>query len=247
MRIYHTSQNQVYSIHDTFFAQKPKASSGSKRTLHGNIYQLKLLMLFLKRGFDKKYNFLLSAEINEAEKFNDLVFQYKNDKKDGTEYRFLQAKHKQYVEKQKDKITVSELLSQNSKRPFSLQKYFISFLKIQEGGDFEGEIKYFIICTNTYFDFELRKGERKKTQKDKERWKNYFQGITKTIKDEILDVNDDCRRYQFINASNEKRQEVVSELYSGFKSALEKESEKLQKEIEQLEKNYVKRIIQMNA
>ncbi|EAL58805.1 MULTISPECIES: hypothetical protein [Wolbachia] len=37
-------------------------ASGLNNTLHGNIYQLKLLMLFLKRGLDKSYSFRLATE-----------------------------------------------------------------------------------------------------------------------------------------------------------------------------------------
>ncbi|PWU14886.1 MAG: hypothetical protein C5B45_03805, partial [Chlamydiae bacterium] len=45
-------------------------ASGLKHSLHGNIYQLKLLMLFMHRGMKERYNFRLSTEWDAAEKFD---------------------------------------------------------------------------------------------------------------------------------------------------------------------------------
>ncbi|MDR0773338.1 MAG: hypothetical protein LBE46_03370 [Wolbachia pipientis] len=44
--------------------------------MHGNIYQLKVLMLFLHRGVLYQHSFRLGTEIEEARKFDDLVFEY---------------------------------------------------------------------------------------------------------------------------------------------------------------------------
>jgi len=127
------------------------SASGLKNTLHGNIYQLKLLMLFLKRGLDKGYFFRLATEMDDAEKFDDLVFEYENERKDGKICRFLQAKHKQDESK---KISDSDLLTE--KGDFSLQKYFTSYRKIKGNPKFKGcEIKDFIICTNIDLEKDL--------------------------------------------------------------------------------------------
>ena len=70
----------------------PVSSSGLKNTLHGNIFQLKLLLLFLVRGINAKYDFRLATERPDlADKFDDLIFKYKSQGR----WRFLQAKHKQ--------------------------------------------------------------------------------------------------------------------------------------------------------
>ena len=59
------------------------AASGLKNTTHGVIYQVKLLLLFLKRGFDRKYLFKLATDLDAGEKFDDVVLQYKrNDRTD---------------------------------------------------------------------------------------------------------------------------------------------------------------------
>lgn len=131
------------------------SKSGLVYTLHGDIYQLKLLMLFVKRGLDRGYLFELATEMDIAEKFDDLVFQYKKNNADRTEEkvgRFLQAKHKQDEDK---RISVNDLLTEKNGE-FSLQKYFISYRKIQQNLEFKNsnlQYKDFIICTNIGFKF----------------------------------------------------------------------------------------------
>ncbi|MEK7339979.1 MAG: ankyrin repeat domain-containing protein, partial [Verrucomicrobiota bacterium] len=123
-------------------------ASGLKHSLHGNIYQLKLLMLFLNRGLIEGYDFRLSTEWNAAEKFDDLVFKYSDQGK--TNYRFLQAKHKQDKSK---KITVGELFTTDKDGEFNLEKYFISYLRIKKNPTFQSSnLEDFIICTNIDFD-----------------------------------------------------------------------------------------------
>lgn len=56
--------------------QEHYPASGLKNTLHGNVYQLKLLMLFLKTALNKGYSFKLATEMNDAEKFDDVVLRY---------------------------------------------------------------------------------------------------------------------------------------------------------------------------
>ncbi len=43
--------------------ENPPASCGLKNTLHGNVFQLKLLMLFLLRGIGSGFQFRLGTEI----------------------------------------------------------------------------------------------------------------------------------------------------------------------------------------
>src|SRR5688500_13796606 len=52
-------------------------TSGLRNTLHGNIYQLKILLLFIKRASERNYNFKLATELTQAEKFDDVVLQYR--------------------------------------------------------------------------------------------------------------------------------------------------------------------------
>ena len=118
-------------------------------SIHGNIYQLKLLMLFLWRGVSHQYSFRLGTEIKEANKFDDLVFEYiQNGKK---VYRLLQAKHK--IDESK-RITVHNLLTE-SNGSYNLIKYFFSYQKSKEEGLFkDGLIKDITICTNIDWDFD---------------------------------------------------------------------------------------------
>lgn len=125
--------------------------NGLAHTLHGNIYQLKLLMLFLKRGLNLGYTFQLATEWDEAEKLDDLVFRY--DTSQGPFVCFLQAKHKQDQDK---RIKRSHLLEECDGE-YSLLKYFISFRKIKLNKRFENTtIEDLVIATNIDLDDALK-------------------------------------------------------------------------------------------
>ncbi|MFI4954639.1 MAG: NACHT domain-containing protein, partial [Gammaproteobacteria bacterium] len=122
------------------------AGSGLKNTLHGNVFQLMLLMLFLKRGLGNGYSFRLATEMKTAEKFDDVVFEYTEE--GVKKYRCLQAKHRQ---NDKDQITLTELLS-GKNDDFDLTKYFVSYRRMQ--GSFPA-IQDLILCTNIGFYSDL--------------------------------------------------------------------------------------------
>lgn len=70
------SPNSLSANKDTYRA------SGLKRTLHGTIYQLKVLMLFAYRAYHFKYeDFKLATEMNRAEKFDDVVLEYTRERR----------------------------------------------------------------------------------------------------------------------------------------------------------------------
>ena len=144
--------------------ENPQPSCGLKNTLHGNVFQLKLLMLFLIRGISAGYQFKLGTEIpGMGGKFDDLIFKF-NKAKDINEatskeeqiasYRFLQAKHKQNEET--EKITAADLLKDNDGE-FSLPKYFRSYFRdIIQGpkGCLAENVHDCIICTNIGFNLD---------------------------------------------------------------------------------------------
>jgi hypothetical protein len=140
------------------------ASGGLKNTLHGNVFQLKLLMLFLIRGIAAGYQFQLGTEMPEVGgKFDDLIFKFKDETTSNEEqtksYLFLQAKHKQNEET--EKITAADLLKDND-GDFSLPKYFRSYFRdiIQGSKECLAEnVHDCIICTNIGFDNEDDLGE----------------------------------------------------------------------------------------
>ncbi|XP_065208109.1 uncharacterized protein LOC135836944 [Planococcus citri] len=157
---------------------KYHAAAGLKLTIHGNVYQLKLLTLFLKRGLKLKYSFILATELVEAEKFDDIVFGY-TDENGKDVCRFLQAKHKQDETKT---ITLRDLLTEKDDE-FSIKKYFISYRKIKQNLEFKGYyLQDFTICTNINLDENLAKN---------------FEDITGT-EDDILhfEYHDGFRRYK---------------------------------------------------
>lgn len=172
--------NLKFETDDTYYA------SGLKRSLHGTIYQLKLLMLVVIRAIYEKYDFFcLATEMDIAEKFDDIVFKYIKSNK--TFWRFMQVKHKN--DPDKNKITFKALVSNDNE--FSLQKYFISCCKIKDHKFFKGAVlQDFLIITNTGFD--LREPTKKKFGrkfKSLETWKNLFESTCDLDEDGILHFN----------------------------------------------------------
>ncbi|EFX87323.1 hypothetical protein DAPPUDRAFT_307124 [Daphnia pulex] len=143
----HQPSTSVSSLTDT---TREEAAQGLRKTNHGIIFQLKLLMLFLIRGIEAGYMFQLGTEMEQlGGKFDDLIFKYQV--KDNTpagkhyRYRYLQAKHKQNESFQ---ITAAQLLNDNEGN-FSLPKYFRSYCDIISRGE---DIEDCIICTNVGFN-----------------------------------------------------------------------------------------------
>lgn len=168
------------------------SKSGLAHTLHGNIYQLKLLMLFLKRGLNLGYSFQLATEWDEAEKLDDLVFRY--DTSQGFFVRFLQAKHKQDEDK---KIKVSDLLNE-SDGEFSLLKYFMSHRKIRNNDHFKNiTIEDLVIATNIDLHDDL---------------KNSFEVIT--TPDKLLGIPNETKCYKFTTGSLLMKDDITSILES---------------------------------
>ncbi|XP_046457438.1 uncharacterized protein LOC124204427 isoform X3 [Daphnia pulex] len=115
-----------------------------------DVFQSKLLMLFLIRGIRKGYQFELGTQMSELGGiFDDLIFKYQvdtsKDNKPKWRYRFVQAKYKQ---DETFKITGIQLLNGNL-GDFCLAKYFRSFMEIKRTGE---DIKDCIICTNVGLD-----------------------------------------------------------------------------------------------
>ena len=134
----------------------PSGPSGLRSTTHGDVFQLKLLILFLIRTIAAGYQFQLGTEIpGMGGKFDDLIFKYQNKDATATEkdrYRYLQAKHKQ---EETTKITASQLFN-NSDGDFSLCKYFLSYrhdvVNNTQGIIRPEDVDDCVICTNIGFE-----------------------------------------------------------------------------------------------
>ncbi|XP_058807206.1 uncharacterized protein LOC131673320 [Phymastichus coffea] len=117
--------------------------------VHDNIYQLKILMLFLYRAVTCKYSFRLSTEPREPKILHDLVLEYTQN--GAKVYRLLQAKHN--IDETK-KITVDNLLTDISS-DYSLIKYFYYYQAFENTILLEDStIKDVTICTNIDFDYQ---------------------------------------------------------------------------------------------
>jgi len=216
-----SSQQRFYDDNripdETWNSNEVYCAGALKKSLHGNDYQLKLLMLFASQGINCDVAFRLATEMDEAEKFDDLVFRYTDDQ-GYVKYRFLQAKHRQFLGEE-NKIKVSDLKSDKDNNDFSLQKYFLSYLKDIEKEEFQdGTPEDFIICTNADFDFEpsTTKKEYKETIDSKKIWKAYF-----SEKNDKSVLNLGGKRYQF-NENRSIRTKIISELQPIFQNSLKR-------------------------
>ncbi|MDG7055408.1 MAG: tetratricopeptide repeat protein [Wolbachia endosymbiont of Menacanthus eurysternus] len=198
--------------------------------MHGNIYQLKVLMLFLHRGVLYQHSFRLGTEIGEARKFDDLVFEYTQGSK--KVYRFLQVKHTQ--DENNKRIGVGNLLTKDKSGEFGLAKYFVSYLKIKNNQDFaDGNLKDFIICTNINFDLDCST-EQNTVRKLKIKTSGLNEGIEILV--EVIDTSDvffkdGGTRYRFFYTGND----IISIMQPLFKSAVEEAVEELEEEIKKLQ------------
>ncbi|MGL9758152.1 MAG: tetratricopeptide repeat protein [Wolbachia sp.] len=198
--------------------------------MHGNIYQLKVSMLFLHRAVLYQHSFRLGTEIEEVGKFDDLVFECAQGSKKA--YCFLQAKHTQ--DEDNRKIGVGELLTKDKNGEFRLAKYFISYLKIKNNQGFaDGDLKDFIICTN--IDFDLDQSTAQNTVKKlKVKTSGPNKGIEILV--EVIDTSDvffkdGGTRYKFSCIHNN----MISVVQPAFKSAIEEAIEELEEEIKKLQ------------
>ncbi|MCM1002154.1 NB-ARC domain-containing protein, partial [Wolbachia pipientis] len=198
--------------------------------MHGNIYQLKVLMLFLHRGVLYQHSFRLGTETEEARKFDDLVFEYTQGSK--KVYRFLQVKHTQ--DEDNKRIGVGNLLTKDKSGEFRLAKYFVSYLKIKNNQDFaDGNLKDFIICTNINFDLGCST-EQNTVKKLKVKTSGPNEGIEILV--EVIDTSDvffkdGGTRYRFFYTGND----IISIMQPLFKSTVEEAIEELEEEIKKLQ------------
>lgn len=164
-------------------------SSALTDTLHGTIYQTKLLMLFMYRGLKKQYQYYILTEMVAAQKFDDIVFWHKTTPDGIPIYRFLQAKHKKYDE---GEIPARDLLNLKD-GDFSLLKYLLSYLEIKGHQAFQdSQLGELCICTNA--DFKYYPQNQSKYTKILD-LANAFELITE--KDDILRTEPGAKKLKF--------------------------------------------------
>lgn len=212
----HFNTNSDSRIDPTLDRNITHRSSGTKRGLHGTIYQAKLLGLFAKRGKDM-YGFRLATEMDSAGKFDDIVFTYRRH--DTFQTRFLQAKHKK--DPQEEKIKISDLYSTDYNNPFCLQKYLVSFCDIKQNKYFElSEKEDFTIITNT--DLDIQRNQNNDKSKPLKELNRLFVKESNLENDEILFINHKNFKAEEYKFRDEEKPKVKNLLKSSlWKSALE--------------------------
>jgi hypothetical protein len=72
-------------------------------------------MYFIQRGIEKKFSFGIATELSKGEKFDDLIFAWKEHDRENVFLIFLQAKHKQNSNEM-----INGLLSSDKNAPFQV-------------------------------------------------------------------------------------------------------------------------------
>ena len=152
-------------------AKNQVSSTGIKNFMHGNMYQIKLLTLYLLRGIEADLAFELGTEMPlVAGKLDDIVFKYQVKQDDGetleNKWIFIQAKHKQNAA---EKISANDLYNEKTNKSsngdYELAKYFKSYHKeirefIDQQPKYDNQskkriintIEHCILVTNIGFD-----------------------------------------------------------------------------------------------
>ncbi|XP_077297875.1 uncharacterized protein LOC143919431 [Arctopsyche grandis] len=171
----------------------------SNPTQFGRDYEGYLAMLFILRGAINKYRFKVGVEIEQAHKFDDLIFIYNRAGKNAG--RCLQAKH---TTSNKKKIDSMNLLT-IGQSDFSIVKYFFAFKDMMREDYFHGIIQEdLIVYTNFELDVDSKIGPKMK------RWQEFgsmkddkINKLTQLLEpinspDDILDLTkEDSKRYRF--------------------------------------------------
>lgn len=88
-------------------------TGGLRTSFHGVLFQVKLLMLFLKAAVNKKCDFNLGSEVDAAGKFDDLVIRYRTKEKKGIEWPRDSEMQRQCSDNQSNNLGQGENLDQN--------------------------------------------------------------------------------------------------------------------------------------
>ena len=204
--------------------QIEKSTRGPKDTFHGNIFEMKLLTLFLVRGINAGYSsWKLGAEMSDlGGGFDDLVFYYTEEGSKQEKCRLLQAKHKRqnntknksdYNKKQGQKKIQAANLFDSNDGDYSLAKYFKLFLSkngniTTEKGNITEDL---IIATNIGFD-----------ETDFEKKGIILKDVTKDKTDQILYFGQNNNGTQFKKYKIQLKNETVKkEVYENLKKQSE--------------------------
>ena len=145
------------------YYEKRSGTSG----ISGQLYETKLSCLILFRALNNKQitQFYLGTNVKGIGDFDDVVFRYDVIDQSQSKIIFLQAKHKENINK--DQLCYEKIFHESG--DFSLYKYFESYLNIKEkfnksdtkdsvfSGTFEHIDSYFVIFTSAAENFSRKK------------------------------------------------------------------------------------------
>ncbi|APR98950.2 hypothetical protein ASM33_07115 [Wolbachia endosymbiont of Folsomia candida] len=197
---------------------KPRSPTGLLTSYHGVVYQIQWMMIVAleskKHSAISGFTFKTEVEDKDAGKFDDVVWQYKDDQQEDR-YNFLQAKHKLNPSKT---ITLKDLLKpkqkdsskpdKTDKRPFALEKYFTSYRdRIKTNPKYqnkknEEQTGNLIIVTNIDLDEDLKNSFEKPENKI-------------PVLEVISDIQSKKPEYWKIKESNSPDKEKIEQMLEG--------------------------------
>ncbi|XP_030763374.1 uncharacterized protein LOC115887953 [Sitophilus oryzae] len=184
-------------------AEIPRFKTGTLKTsLHGDIFQLRLLMLYLHRALKlyKNRQFYIATEMKAAEVFDDVVLLYQDESNEWV-WRFLQAKHT--LDEENNIVTKTNIFnSSKTLHGMALVKYLRSYCKIKRCETFEGaRLDSFILCANHNFNEEAMK---------------HLELDQTTVRDPILEFRGrKCKKYKL---TIESKQELLDAYHKRYDS-----------------------------
>jgi hypothetical protein len=132
---------------------KTVAPGGIQDSQEGLDYQWKSLVLFASRCFSLQHivkSFAVLTEIQEAEKFDDMILEYTSHSNNDTKYILAQAKHKKTAEAMDSRLLIAS-------KNFGLVKYFASFWEISQKFGVDKIENVMILTNNTLAGSQVTK------------------------------------------------------------------------------------------
>lgn len=216
----------VYAIQEEIMAKSNRTESSQPNekdrylckniaegtSLHGYLFQTRLMSLVVKRALDQKYKFSLATEMDAILPFDDISMKYNDNESKDCNFWLLQSKHsfKRKV------LSVDCLWTEGNN--FYLLKNFIAYCQIIKKNPFEGNEKHinFIIITNSII--EINTGTEKA-------WNNYL--VKKDFSkddDKFLFIQKEGIKCLTLNDNETYRKEMENKI----KTMIDKHSKKIE-------------------
>lgn len=181
-------------------------------SLHGYLFQSRLMSLVVKKALDLNYKFSLATEMDAALPFDDISIKYNDIKNSDCNFWLLQAKHRF----QRSVLPVDSLWTEGNK--FCILKYFIGYCQIMKKNPFKGnETRInFVFITNTNINIDIKINKEKV-------WNKYL--VRKTLNeddDKFLFIQGEGITCLTLNNNETYREKIETEIKTMIKQYSER-------------------------